>query len=114
MSTGAKCGYSGTVSLGGEITRWNIIELVDTPDATSMDSADTYREYIACLKSLEGSFDTQTACGGTGSQLGVTFQNDLISYTFDLFITDVKNAVPVGDKIAFTYNFISTGAVVIA
>ena len=111
-STSAKCGYNGTISLGGEVTKWEFIEELDTPDATSMTSGG-FHEYISCLKSASGSFETQTAMGAVGSHAGVTFEDDVVSYTLDLIVTDIKNAVPVGDKITFTYSFISTGAIVV-
>lgn len=112
MSTAAACGYTGLTNLGDEITRWEISQLQDAIDATSMDSAGD-REYIACLQSLEGTFDTQIPCGSVGSEVGVSFMNDLIGYSFDCYVTDVKNSVPVGDKVTFTYSFVSTGEVTV-
>lgn len=113
MTTAAVCGMTGLTSLGGEVTRWEFTELQDTPDATSM-ASDGNREYIACLKSAEGTFDTQVSVGGVGAQIGVTFQNDLNSYSLNIFITDIKNSVPTPDKVMFTYSFVSTGAVTVS
>jgi len=110
MATKAKCGWNGSIGLGGEITKWDFVDEQETPDCTSMASGG-YREYIPCLQSASGSFESLTLVGSVGSQLAVTFVNDMRSYQADIIITDIQNVVDVADKIVFRYSWVSTGQV---
>ena len=110
MATTAICGYTGSVSLCGEVTRWEFSEEQETPEATSMGSSG-FKEYIACLKSASGTYDTLIACGSVGSNASVVFTNSKKSYTADIIITDLTCSVDVNDVIKFTYSWVSTGEV---
>ena len=113
MGTNAKCGFDGTTSIGTEVTAWELNLLEDTPDATSMDS-NGFREYLACLKSAEGTFDSQVPCGIPGARVGVSFSNDVETITFDLIVSNVAITTPVEGKVTYKYTFVSTGPVVIS
>lgn len=113
MATTAKCGSTGTVSLGGEVTRWVVNLTMDTPDATSMASSG-YREFLGCLNGGNGSFDTLVPAGVIGSHSSVDFTNDNETITGDIIVTDIKVTVPVEDKVVFTYDFVFTGAISLA
>ena len=113
MATTAKCGSSGSISLGGEITSWELNLEEEIPEATSMLSAG-YKEYIPCLKSASGTFETLIPCGAIGFETGVDFVNDIETITCDIIITDISLKVDVNDKVVFSYSWISTGSVSIA
>lgn len=113
MATAAKCGSSGSVSLGGEITAWEFNELQDIPEATSMSSSGS-REYIACLQSGEGTFDTLVACGAIGVHNSVEFINDTETISCNIIVTDINLVDDVGDADKFRYTFVTTGPVVIS
>jgi len=113
MATTAKCGSSGSVSLGGEITNWEIILEEDIPEATSM-SSNGNREYIPCLKSASGTFDTLVPCGAIGAHADVDFVNLIETISMDIIVTDLTLTTNVNDKVVFKYAFVSTGVVSIA
>jgi hypothetical protein len=113
MATTVKCGSTGSTSLGGEVTEFNINIHQDTPETTSMASAG-FKEYISCLKSMTGDFKTNIPCGVIGSHLGVTFVNDKETITSNIIITSINDAVKVDGVIQYSYNLESTGAVVIS
>lgn len=110
MATTGVCGSTGTISLGGEITKWNLDLLCEAVEAVSMASSGA-KEYIACLKSATGSFDSLTSVGGAGASAGVVFTNDKGSWTMDIIITSVVTTVDVNSVVTFTYNFESNGAI---
>lgn len=113
MSTNAKCGTTGSISLGGEIKNWELVLEEDIPDATSMLSAGK-KEYIPCLKSASGSFESLIPCGAIGAHAGVEFINATNTYTLDIIVTDITLTDNVEDAIIFKYSFVSTGTVGIA
>lgn len=113
MATSAKCGSTGSVSLGGEISNWTLSLEEDAPETTSMASSGN-REYISCLKSASGSFDSFTSIGAIGAHAGVDFKNDIETITCDIIITDVTVTTPVDGAVTFKYSFVSTGDVSIA
>ena len=113
MSTVSKCGMSGSISLGGEISNWQVILEQDIPEVTSMASSG-FKEYIPCLKSASGTFNSFTSCGAIGAQADVDFVNDIETISMDIIITDITLSTEVSDKIEFKYSFVSTGAVTIA
>ena len=110
MTTAAACGSTGSVSLGGEIKKWELIIEQDIPEATSMLSNGN-KEYIGCLWSASGSFDTLKSCGGIGAHTGVEFVNDKNTYNLDIIVTDLTTTVNVNDAVVFKYSFVSTGEV---
>jgi hypothetical protein len=110
MATAAKCGLSGSVSLGGEITSWDLILEEDIPEATSMESKGM-REYIPCLKSASGNYTSLTAAGVIGSQTSVDFVNDIETVTCDIIITDINILDPVDNKVEYKYTWVSTGPI---
>lgn len=113
MATNAKCGSTGTVSLGGEISDWSIILEEDIPEVTSMASGG-FKEYIPCLKSASGTFSSYTPAGAIGAHASVDFVNDIETISMDLIITDITLTTDVADKVQFKYSFVSTGEVTIA
>ena len=113
MSTYAKCGSTGSVSLGGEITNWSLSLEQDAPEATSMASLGN-REYIACLKSASGSFDSETSIGVIGAKTGVDFVNLIETISMDIIITDVAVTAPVDGIVTFKYTWVSTGPIAIS
>lgn len=113
MATSAKCGSTGSISLGGEISNWSLDLNEDIPDVTSMSSSG-YKEYIPCLKDANGTFDSFTSIGAIGARAGVDFVNDIETITCDIIITDVTLTTDVADKVTFKYTFVSTGEVTIA
>lgn len=113
MATTAKCGSTGSISLGGEITNWEVNLNQDIPEATSMASGGT-KEYIACLQSADGSFESVTPVGFVGYNAQVDFVNDIETITCDIIITDVTCTVDVADKVVWKYTWVSTGVVGIA
>lgn len=74
----------------------------------------SYKEYIACLKSAEGSFDTLVACGAVGAHASVEFISAVETLTFNILVTDITVTTDVNDKVVYRYTFVSTGAVVIS
>ena len=113
MATSAKCGTSGSVSLGGEITAWEFNELQDIPEATSMLSAGS-REFIGCLKSGEGTFDSLIAAGAIGYQDSVEFINEIETIHANIIVTDINLVDDVSDNNKFRYSYVTTGPVVIS
>lgn len=113
MATVAKCGSSGSISLGGEISNWEVILEEDIPEVTSM-SSNGFREFIPCLKSASGTFNSYIACGAVGASAGVDFINDIETISMDIIITDLTLTTDVNDKVQFRYSFQSTGTVTIA
>jgi len=113
MATSAKCGSTGSISLGGEVTSWEVILELDTPEATSMVSSG-FKEYISCLQSASGSFTSLIPCGVVGSHAGVDFVNDNETISMDIIVTDITVTTPVDNRVEFKYSFISTGEVSIA
>jgi hypothetical protein len=111
MATSAQCGYGGSISSGGEVTHWNFTEEVATPDATNMGTSAGYHEYISCLQSGSGDFDTQVACGSIGAVAGLSLTNTKVTYEMDAIITNITLAAPVDGKVMFRYSFVSTGEV---
>lgn len=109
-ATNSKCGSTGTVSLGGEITDWTLNLITDSPDATSMSSGG-FKEYIACLKGADFTFTSLVPCGAIGAHASVTFTNDLATYTFDAIINDLGTSVDTAGVINFNYSGVATGAV---
>lgn len=110
MATGAKCGSTGSVSLGGEITKWTLNINQDFPEATSMASSGN-KEFVPCLKDADFSFDTLIPCGAVGASAGVVFTNDFGTWTFDCIIDSIATTVDVAGVITFTYGGKSTGAI---
>ena len=110
MATAAACGSSGSVSLGGEVTKWTLNLNQVLQEATSMSSSGN-REYIGCLKDADFTFDTLVACGGVGASAGLVFTNDKDSYTFDFIIDSVSTSVDVAGIVTFTYSGKSTGEI---
>jgi len=113
MATNAKCGSSGSVSLGGEITGWTFNELQDIPEATSMLS-NGQKEYIACLKDGEGTFDSLISCGAIGLNDSVEFVNDIETIHADIIITDLNLVDDVQSNNKFRYSFVTTGPIAIS
>jgi hypothetical protein len=113
MATTAKCGSSGSVSLGGEISNWVVSLEQDAPETTSMLSLGD-REYIPCLKSASGSFDSFISIGAIGARASVDFVNDTETISCDVILTDVAVSTPVDGAVTFKYSFVSTGEVTIA
>lgn len=110
MATAAKCGSTGTVSEGTEITNWTFSVKEETPDATSM-SSNGWHEHLGCLQYGEGTFESLVTCGAIGARNGAQFSNDVETITADIIITNVDVSVGVGDLIKFKYSFITTGEV---
>ena len=110
MATIAKCGSTGSVSLGGEITAWEVSIELDTPEATSMASSG-WKEYISCLKSASGTFTSLIPAGVVGSHTGVDFINDNETISMDIIISDLSISTPVDNRVEFSYSFLSTGEV---
>jgi hypothetical protein len=110
MATTAKCGSSGSVSLGGEITSWILNLNQDALEATSMASAG-FKEFIGCLQDADGEFTTLVPCGAVGAAAGVTFTNDKGTWTMDIIITNISTKVDVNGVVTFRYTFVSTGAI---
>lgn len=113
MATGAVCGYTGSTSLGTEVTAWEVNLLEDTPDATSMDS-NGFKEFIACLQSAEGTFDSQVPTCVVGGVAGVTFTNDIEEIEMDVIVTAITVTTPVEGKVTYRHTFVSTGPVSVA
>ena len=113
MATAAKCGSTGSISLGGELSDWTVILEQDIPEVTSMASKG-FKEYISCLKSASGTFSSYIPCGAIGTQLAVDFVNDIETITADIIVTDITVTTDVNDKVQFKYSWVSTGAVNIA
>jgi hypothetical protein len=110
MATGAVCGSTGSVSLGGEILEWTLNELQDTIDATNMQTSGGFREYIACLKSCTGTFTSNIPVAVLGAHAAVDFVNAKNTYTGNIIITSNAKKVIVSDKVGYTYSWESTGA----
>ena len=108
--TTAVCGTTGTISLGGEVTKWTLNLNLALQEATSMSSSGN-KEYIGCLKDADFTFDTLVACGGIGASAGVVFTNDKGSWTFDAIIDSISTTVDVNGIVTFTYGGKSTGAI---
>lgn len=112
MATVSKCGMNGSVSLGGEVTAWNISLEEDIPEVTSM-ASDGFREYIPCLKSASGNFDTVTVAGVIGAHASVSFENDIETISMNIIVTDVEEVTDVADKVTWKYSLVSTGPVTV-
>ena len=106
----SKCGYTGTISLGGEVTKWNVDFMCEAVDVSSMSTLGC-EEFKGCLQEAQGSFDTLIPCGVVGSSAGVVFTNDLEEITMDIIITDVDTKTDANDVVTFTYTFVSTGEI---
>lgn len=111
--TTAACGSTGSVSLGGEISNWTISLEEDIPEVTSMASSGN-REYIPCLKSASGTFESFISIGAIGAHASVDFVNTKETISMDLIITDVTVSTPVDGAVSFKYSFVSNGEVTIA
>ena len=123
MTTGAKTGKGGSVTIGSavaEVTAWNISHTVDAVEATSMDSSGK-GEYIPGIERWSGSFNTLKVLNKTGSQAAATF--DTLAgtaavtsprYSGAIIITDEPVAVPVDGRIEFAYTFQGTGTCTVA
>ena len=112
-STSAKCGYTGTTSIGTEVVDFNINLLQDVVEATSL-ASNGNKESIACLKSAEGDFTTLVPSGTVGSRLGVAFSTSYETIVFDLLINNIVVSGPVDGRASYKYSFVSTGEVVIS
>jgi hypothetical protein len=110
MGTSAKCGITTTTTLGDEIFNLTFKRHQDALEVTSLDSAGA-AEFIACLKSGSGTFDSYVGSGSVGTRSGITISNDKDSVTIDILITDVEVNDDVKDKIVFNYTFETTGAI---
>src|ERR1035437_9384064 len=106
----AVCGYNGSVSLGGEITKWNVDLMCEAVDVSSMSTLG-YEEYLGCLVEAQGSYETLLPVGVIGSNLAVSFINDLETIAMDIIITDIANKTDANDVVTWTYTFVSTGEV---
>jgi hypothetical protein len=110
MPTTAECGMTGSVSTGGEVTRWTLTLRQDILDATSMSSGGFF-EGIGCLRDASFEFDTLTPAGAIGAQSAVTFTNEKGSWTFDAIFQSLRTSVDVNGVVTFTYSGVSTGAI---
>ena len=113
MSTIAKCGLNGEVSIGNEVVSWEVSINQEAPDATSMDS-DGFHEHVGCLRFMDGTMETLVPSGAIGSHLSVQFKNDLETIESDIIITSVDTTDSVSDIVKYKYSFISTGEVTIS
>ena len=110
MSTTALCGMTGSVSLGGEVSKWTLNLNIETIDVTSMASSGS-KEFIGCLKDADGTFESYTPCGGVGASAGLVLTNAADSYTMDAIIESVATEVDVHGAVKFVYSFRSSGEV---
>jgi predicted secreted protein len=104
----AICGTTGTTSLGVDVKNWVINYNLDTHDITDLGS-NAFKEYIGCLKDIDGTFMSYDPVGGTGSKLSVSFTNDNDSFSGNLIVTNVKTSVSVDNVVTYDYTFSSTG-----
>jgi hypothetical protein len=113
MPTNSECGTTGSVSLGGEITKWTFNFNEDTPEATSMSSGGA-KEYIACLKDGDGDWDTLVASGVVGAHGTVDFINAKQTIQANIIVTSITLGTPVDDKVTYRYSFVTTGPIVVS
>jgi len=111
MATTAACGYSGSISLGGEVLNWTLDELQDTIEATNMQTSGGFKEFIGCNKSATGTFTSNIPVAVLGVHAAVEFVNAKGTYTADILITSNAKKVQVADKVGYTYSWESTGPV---
>ena len=113
-SSAAVSGKSGRVIIGttvAEIVEWSLNRTVDAIDVTSMDSLG-HKQFIAGLDGADGSFSTNVFVNKTGEQLDVTLgvgasaAANTPDITGAVVITSEGFAVPVDDKVAYTYDFV--------
>ena len=116
MTTSAKCGMSGSITgiSGSEITNWSITLDQDIPEVTSMASTNGFREYLPCLKSASGSFDSFTSIGVIGTVVGLSFINAIETIGFSGIITSVAVGTPVDGAVTFKYSVDSTGVITVS
>jgi len=110
LSTQAKCGTGGSTGFGGEVKSWTFTEDLATLEATSMDSAGN-KEYIGCLKSGSGSFESYTLAATIGAQTAATFICEEHTYTADIIITNITTTVDVQGLVVFKFDFETTGEI---
>lgn len=105
----AICGSAGSVESYGEITKWTLNLNVDALDATSMSSSGT-KEYIACLKDADFTFDTLVPGPSLGAVTALTFSNTKATVNFNAIVTSVVTTVDVNGIVTWSYTGVSTGA----
>lgn len=110
MATTAICGTAGTVSLGGEITKWTVNLNIDTPEATSMASVGN-KEFLACLKDADFTFDTLVSCGDVGAETSLSFVNTKCTISFNAIVNSVQTTTDVNGVVTWTYSGVSTGTI---
>jgi hypothetical protein len=113
MATTSNCGLNGSVTGGGEITKWTFVLEQELQDATSMNAgADNgYKQFTGCLKKGSGTFITLIPLGGVGAVASVKFENAENSYTADIIITEIGLTEEVNGIRSFSYTFVTTGEV---
>jgi len=109
----AICGYTGTTSLGGEVTEWKYTIHQDISDITNMATSDGSHQVMGCLKHASGDFTTNIPCGSVGTQTGVSFTSPKTTYSSNIIITNVGANGDVNGVPSYSYSFVSTGKVTI-
>jgi len=110
MATIALCGMTGSTSLGGEVSKWTLNINQEIIDVTSMASSGN-KEYIGCLRDADGTFDSYTPAGGTGSVTALTLTNAKASWSFNAIVDSIQTSLDVHGVVKFTYGFKSSGAI---
>ena len=110
MATTAICGMGGSSGFGGEIKSWEFIEEVDVLDATSMASSGN-KEFVGCLQSGSGSFESLTLCTTIGAHAAATFVNTKHTYTANIIITNITTTCDVNGLATFKFDFETTGEI---
>jgi hypothetical protein len=113
MATNAECGTTGSVSLGGEVTQWTFNYNEEVLEATSMASSGA-REYIACLKDGDGTWDTFVASGVVGAHGTVDFTNAKQTIQANIIVTSITLGTPVDNQVTYRYSFVTTGPIVLS
>ena len=107
----AKCGYNGTTSFGGEITKWNVDFMCEAVDVSSMSTLSA-EEFVGCLQEAQGTFESLIPCGVVGTVASVILSNDLEDIAISsVIITDIDTKADANDVVTFTYTFVSSGEI---
>lgn len=110
MATSALCGYTGSVSVCGEVTNIKVEVDLDAPEATSMSSAGK-KERVPCLKSWSGSFDSYQLGTTIGAHASVTFTLATgKTLAGNIIITNIDVNDEVAGIVSYSYTFIGSGA----
>ena len=121
-SSTAVSGKSGRVIIGttaSEVLEWNLNRTVDALDVTSMSSAG-HKQYIAGLDGADGSMTTNQFLNKTGAQgtvtlgVGSTAASNAPDITGAIIITTEGIAVPVDDKVGYSYDFVFNSTATVA